>query len=504
MHVQCIECNRRGKDIKELQALGCNCKIEPLEMLDPEDHVEKTKKDNLPKKPVIKKVKGWIDSIYVESIMVDGKPFFLCNVEGNLQIAEKFERDEMVYRPLEADECGYLPYDYSKLMWNILKNNPPTKEQILDEIKAQIDDFIDISERDKCLILGDLLLSYCQDWIDTLHFPFFVGETESGKSSALHLFRWLGYRCLYGEDIPNADIYNFLGTDEEATGTICEDEAQELAVNREKIRTYKNSYSRGALKPRIVGVDSKNKRQVYYKTFCLKLFAGERVPEDKGFKERLAVIYMTEGSPKRNIKRLTAEEKEKLQLLRNKILFWKVLNIKKGIDKYDSGLKKRDQELWEDFLAVTYQTKYFESCLKVVDHYTRQRHQNIWNSLESRIFKLVIEQFHPALTIHIEAFWSYLTDEQRELTGTLDKQTFYPDDFSRKITRNFLSKLFEEKFQAKKIIKYQTFEGKKHLRTDYLFDPAVAQKLAIKYNIPIPIDSPILGGQGGGSSGIES
>ena len=220
MHVQCIECNRRGKDIKELQALGCNCKIEPLEMLDPEDHVEKTKKDNLPKKPVIKKVKGWIDSIYVESIMVDGKPFFLCNVEGNLQLAKKFERDEMVYRPLEADECGYLPYDFSKLMWNILKNNPPTKEQILDEIKAQIDDFIDISERDKCLILGDLLLSYCQDWIDTLHFPFFVGETESGKSSALHLFRWLGYRCLYGEDIPNADIYNFLGTDEEATGTI--------------------------------------------------------------------------------------------------------------------------------------------------------------------------------------------------------------------------------------------------------------------------------------------
>ena len=504
MHYQCTECDKEGKTIKELHSAGCNCKIEPLKMLDPEDHLENTKKSYPPKKPIIKKVKGWIGSVYVESIIVDDKPRFLCNVKGDLQLAEKLENDGVIYRPLESDECGYFPYKTSFMMLDILKNNPPTKEQILDEIKAQINDFIEISERDRCLILGDLLLSYCQDWVDTLHFPFFVGETESGKSTALHLFRWLGYRCLYGEDIPNADIYNFLGTEEEATGTICEDEAQEIAVNREKIRTYKNSYSRGALKPRIVAVDSKHKRQVYYKTFCLKLFAGERVPEDKGFKERLAIVHMTEGSPKRNIKRLTDEEKATLHLLRNKILFWKVSNIHIGLDKFDSGLKKRDQELWEDFLSITNGTKYFESCTKVAEHYTKQRHQSIWNSLEARIFKLIIEKFEKTPSIHFESFWYYMTQEQEELSGSLEFQTFFPNDFPKKVTRNFLSKLFEEKFQGKKTTKYHTIGGKKHLSTEYVFEPKILQRLAEKYNVSISIDSPVLGGQGGGSGGIES
>ena len=308
---------------------------------------------------------------------------------------------------------------------------------------------------------------------------------------------------MYGEDIPNADIYNFLGTDEEATETICEDEAQEIAVNREKIRTFKNSYSRGTLKPRIVGTDSHNKRQLFYKTFCLKLFAGERIPEDKGFKERLAIVHMTEGNPKRNIKRLTSDQKEKLYNLRNKILVWKVLNIDKGLEHFDSGLKKRDQELWEDFLFVTYGTKYFEPCSDVVKYYTLQRHQAIWNSLESRILKLVIDRFDQKLSINFELFWHNLTQEQDELRGSVDKETFLPHEFPKKVTRNSLSKMFEEKFKARKVTRYETIEDKKHLKTKYLFDSEIIMKLVQKYNIEIPIDSVVLSGGSGGGDNIS-
>src|SRR5690348_16247945 len=94
------------------------------------------------------------------------------------------------------------------------------REQLLDGIKSEIDGFISLSDIGKHLILGDILLTYCQEWINTVHYPFFVGETESGKSSALHLVKWLGYRCMLGEDVPQADVYNFLGSDEEGCGTI--------------------------------------------------------------------------------------------------------------------------------------------------------------------------------------------------------------------------------------------------------------------------------------------
>ena len=187
-----------------------------------------------------------------------------------------------------------------------------------------VDKFIVANEISKHLIQIDILLSYCQEWITTLHFPYSVGDTESGKSTILHIASWLCYRCHLGEDIPMADIYNFLGKDEEACGTIAEDESQGLEPRDEKMRMYKSSYSKGSRKARILSADTSGKQQVFYHTFCLKWFAGERIPNDKGFLERLAVIHMISGIPESNIKRPSKDEIGKLSALRKKLLVWKL------------------------------------------------------------------------------------------------------------------------------------------------------------------------------------
>ena len=491
--LQCINCDKKKGE--------CKCKNPQfISFLDKKDHKSIEKKlEKEEKKKEVKKVKGRINKdIFVESIILDGKPVFLCNVKDKIQVAEKLPFENGINRPLDENEYGYMPYCFDKFNLNLILNNLPTKQELFEKCKRLIDHYIDICERDKHLILGDLFVSYQQDKIDTLHFPFFVGETESGKSSVLHLFKWLSYRFLLSEDLPNADVYNFLGTDEEATGTIGEDEAQELTKNREKIRTYKNSYSRGSVKPRIINTDSSNKRQIFYKTFGLKLFAGEKVPEDKGFKERLAIIHMTEGLPKGNIKRLNAEEKQTFLSLRNQLLIWKIKTINEKLPSINSGLEKRDQELWEDFQAITSDTTFYQQCKNVVKYYTQQRHQVIWNSIESRLFKLIIQRFKERTTINLEEFWQYLTSEenlQEELLGRLDKQTFYPHDFGIKVTRNYLASLFEDKFQAKRETKYIVEGKKKHKLTTYVFDLEVVRKLSQKYNI-MPV---ILSGGSGGS-----
>jgi len=112
---------------------------------------------------------------------------------------------------------------------------------------------------------------------------------------------------------------------------------------------------------------------------------------------------------------------------------------------------------------------------------------------------LIIDKFQDTLSIRLESFWHYLTQEQGDLAGILDKETFYPHEFTKKVTRNFLSKLFDEKFQAKRITKYETIGDRKHQRTEYLFDYKIIQKLVQKYNVEIPIDSVILSGEGGTS-----
>jgi len=484
----CDFCDRtlsNKQEISECRKLGHTVLDYPD---DPFNNEQKEKLKEKPKKKIVKKVKGIINEYYVESILKDGKPFFICSKGEEISTYENVEYEEKIYRPLEPEEQGYFPYSFTTQELDDLINTKQSKNDLLNRIKEQINYFIDLGEIDKTLILVDLLLSYCQEWVNTIHYPYFVGETESGKSTALHLFRWLGYRCLLSEDLPNANIYNFLGLDEEATGTICEDEAQDLALDKEKIRTYKSSYSRGSVKPRIVNSDSKDKKQVYYKTFCLKLFAGERVPEDKGFKERLAVVHMTEGLPSGNIKRVNESEKNILGKLRNALLIWKIQNIDNGLEKTESSLTKRDQELWEDFLSVAYGTKYYDKAREVSEYYIKQRHESIWNSLEAVIFKILYKRKDKDNMINLEDFWEKITQDHPSFRGRLDKQTFYPNNFNQKITRNTLAKLFDNKFQGTKQTSTVKLEDKPHQITKYEFKEEILEKLATKYNTKEDLD----------------
>lgn len=464
----------------------------------------KTKSPNILR--LQKKAKGWVGEYFVESILVDSKPYFLCFDKSSKKLEYRESIDTEIYTliPLGKDECGYFPYSFTSSEINELINTEISKEELLDSIKTIIDQFISLRELDKHLILGDTLLSYCLEWISTLHFPFFVGETESGKSTVLHLAKWLCYRCHLGEDIPMADVYNYLGSDEEGCGTIAEDEAQELWKNSEKIRMYKSSYAKGSKKARIVGVDSLGKHQVYYNTFCPKWFAGEKVPQDKGFLERMPIIHMTEGMPQSNIKRLSNDEVDQLNRLRNRILVWKVQNMNKGLARTDSGLTQRDQELWEDFLSVVNGTKFFDKCKNVVSYYTEQRHQAIKNSLEARLFGILVSKISENLELKFEDYWKFLTENNPELPGKLDdrtRKTFYAEEFNLKITPQVLARIFSDKFQAtKKQTRTRNEHGTQSQVTTYLFNGDTLLMLAKKYGIELSIDNPAyvgaLGSQG--------
>ncbi len=439
-------------------------------------------------KPSSSKVKGKIKNRYVESVLVENKPVFLVkNLETQeISIEKTIETDDCIFIPLKKSECGYYPYSFEKDEIQIIFKQEITTEKILEEIKNQVDRYLDLPKREKILISGDILITYSMDWITTLHYPFFVGDNESGKSSVLHLGRWLNYRCMLSEDIPNADIYNFLGTEEEGTGTICEDEAQDLEFNKEKIRTYKSSYSSGATKPRVITFSNK-KFQVYYKTFCAKWFAGERLPRNKGFVERLAIVHMVSGTPLSNIKRADLNEKSDLNSLRNKLLIWKIQRIGKKYE-FKSGLVRRDQELWEDFLGVFENTKFYNDGVDVVKHYIKQRRKSITNSFEAIIFKILVDNLKEN-EIESLVLWNLLTDGTN-LSGEFDswnKKTFFPDEFDVKLTPNSLTNLVEDKFQGKKIVRTITRNKKSIKITSYFFDKETLESLISKYGINLEV-----------------
>lgn len=457
-------------------------------MLEPKDHP----KEKVPDVQTV--VKARLGNDYFESIILNGRPAFLCNINGKVQTLERFTHNDTIYEPIPKDCCGYAEYEYTKKEIDFFKDKSADKQYLLNKAWQITNIFIDASDIVKTLITVDLVLSYCLEWIDSVHYLYFVGETESGKSTALHLFKNLGFRCLYSNGLGHANIYNFYGNAEEACGIICEDECQDLWRHPDKIATYKNSYTRGSIKP-IILLTSNMKKQIFYKTFGLKLFAGENIPHDKGFMERLAIVHMVEGTPEGNIKRPTEKEKETLRTLRLGMLYWKVSNIHDGLPQVESGLKNRDAELWDDFHRVAKDTDFEERTKKVVDFYTKQRHEAIWNSLDAKLFKLVLNQLNE-YRVKAGRFWNNLTTEQDEIPGELKDRLFYPNEFNKPISRNYISSIFIDKFGAKKQTIRKKVERKIQQTVEYVFDPKILERLANKYHLEDTLES---GGHSGHS-----
>lgn len=441
-------------------------------------------------KKEIPKVKGWIvtsnGTIFAESVYVDNKPAFLAKNRstGEITVMANVELDDVIIRPLYKKECGYKPYEYTSGEIERLKSRTISNEEILNDIMKPVQLYVAAPLRDQVLITGEILITYLQDHVSTVHYPFHVGETESGKSTILYLGGWLAYRCVVSDDWPHADIYNFLGTDEEGAGTICEDEAQDMAKDKEKIRTYKSSYSKGSSKPRII-TTGKTKYQVFYRTFCCKWFAGESVPEDKGFRERLVIVYMLGGKPQASLKKASYKEKQALLELRNKILFWKLQNIGEKFPRIDSGLSGRDRELWEDFLSMFHGTKFESQAKETAAYYLRQRGNTIKDSLEAVFFRILKPTLDKSLQIESKQIYVMVTHSD-ELPGHFDKWsewTFYPDGRDEKITPNKVANIVQFKFRAEKREHYEMVDGKKKKTTYYVFDEEVVRILWEKYRV---------------------
>jgi hypothetical protein len=119
-------------------------------------------------------------------------------------------------------------------------------------------------------------------------------------------------------DMTAANVYQFLGNQEEAIGTLCIDEANSIDEDRKLMEIHKSGYATGK---RVARTDTSNGRvQNAYYTFCYKAFAGERLPDGpraNGFNERIIPQHCYDGNPKYDISEVIspAGEQEYQELL---------------------------------------------------------------------------------------------------------------------------------------------------------------------------------------------
>ena len=173
-------------------------------------------------------------------------------------------------------------------------------------------------------------------------------------------------------DITSANIYQFLGSREEGIGTICEDEADNIDEDREKMKINKNGYTTGHPVHRTD--TSFGRKQLKFNTFCFKAFAAERLPDlvkAKGFNQRTIELPCIYGFPQYHISEVAnpAGEEEYEGLLdelietRNDLLVYRLLHFNDKIPDIKLNIHNREKQLFKPVIRLFQNTKTLEESI---------------------------------------------------------------------------------------------------------------------------------------------
>jgi len=341
-------------------------------------------------------------NLLAEAILINNLPFFLVNDEtGTISIQEQLELEDKILKPLDLISYVNKPYTFASIdQVNLFIDNANsgTLDSLCKEVKTLWKKYVDADDFHITICVADTIFTYFQDKLGLTHYLFFVGNNGSGKSNNLKIFHILGYRNMMSTDITSANIYQFLGITEEGVGTICEDEADDIDEDRDKMRIYKNGYTTG--QPVLRTDTSYGRKQFRFFTYCFKVFAAEKLPDNvkaKGFNQRIIEIPCVYGFPQYDISEVLnpAGERQYEELLkelldlRNTLLIYRLLHYRDSVPDIKVNLQNREKQLFKPVLRLFNQTKVLKDLLPVISKYVNQKRESNSNTFYAFLHKTI-------------------------------------------------------------------------------------------------------------------
>jgi hypothetical protein len=337
---------------------------------------------------------------------------------------------------------------------SILKASKLTVADLYRIIELQCKNFIDADKTHITILTADIVYTYYQDRLGLTHYLFFVGKPGSGKSNNLDLIYLLGYRNFKSTDMTPANIYQFLGNQEEAIGTLCIDEANSIDENNKLMEIFKTGYVRGG---KVARTDIHNGRvQLSYYTFGYKAFAAEREPDSikaNGLKERILPQKCYDGNPKYDIAEIMspAGEEEYQQLIdeieavRNLMLLYRITHYFEPIPNVNTNLKKRERQLFISLIRIFHEHEnVFADVKSAIEKFISERRQRQSDTFEACLYHIVKTLIDEKKSLEIES--SSIWDRVKELPGHLDQEkplSYFSRDYGKLSQRDITKKLIE-------------------------------------------------------------
>ena len=419
-------------------------------------------------KSKIHKSSGIAEQGYFEAIYHKQKPAFLTINKNQFRIYPQVTAEGEIFEPKEfPSEFPYEAYGY-------FEGEVLSLEKLFWKIRDEFNLFLDVESIWKDYLAACVLLSYQQEKLRTVPYPYFVGDNESGKTVALNLLNWLCYRPMLGVTIPSADVYGYLD-DSDAPGTILEDEAQGLQKDSDKAKIYKAGYKKGAVVPRTIMMQ--NKRFIkYFRVFGFKACAAEELPRVKGLLERFIFIPMTEGIPNKDWADLNETDEQRLRELRNILLKWRLANMEWKIPDIELPVKGRLKELWKPVIQIISGLTVEKELRTQLELLQKERLNERINTLEGHIVKVICELITPGEPISFADLWTNLvTDLGAKFDDKKPNKVDTPE--FGEVTKQKIGYRLREVLGGKKI-KARGQDGTERV---YAFDFEKLKRIAKKY-----------------------
>jgi hypothetical protein len=445
------------------------------------------------------------DNLIAEAVIVGGRPKFamaipevgkpdeVSSLSITLQDAIEIVEDNTVIKSPETMSYISKPYTFkSQQEFEGLVENVKTKnlDILYKKVKSIWQKYIDADDFHISLCAADTVFTYFQDKIGLTHYLFFVGGNDSGKSNNLTVFQFLGYRNMTSSGMTAANVYTFLGSGEEGLGIICEDEADNIDEDIEKMKVYKNGYTTGRYYHRID--TSVDRQQLKFNTFCFKAFAGEKLPDSvkaKGFNERTIELPCVYGFPQYDISEVAnpaGEEDyehllEELNTMRNALLVYRLLHFQDKIPNIKLNIRNREKQLFKPILRIFQNTDTtLNELLPVVSKYINQKRESKANTLHAFLYRLVTDLIKAQNTYELESslIWNIIKQTLQGKDMPYKPQSYDTVEFGIISQKGIVETLIQV-FGSKPV--------KRHSGRSLIFDQNKLQKLDKIYRLSIDV-----------------
>jgi hypothetical protein len=425
--------------------------------------VERQNKKEEVDKPTTTYQQKYSDSqILGEAVIIGKDPCFLVSDNGVITPKKEILDGDRIIKPFTSEMYINRPHKFESFS-QVEQLIEETKNQTLDNlytlIKSIWKKYVDADNFQITICAADTIFTHFQDKIGLTHYLFFVGNTGSGKSNNLTIFQFLAYRNMTSTGLSYANIFQFLGSGDEGVGTICEDEADNIDEDNEKMKIYKDGYTTG--RPTTKTDTTYGRKQFKFNNFCWKAFAAERLPDSmkaKGFNQRILEIPCVYGFPKYDISEVVnpAGDDEFQYLLdelleaRNKLLIYRLQHHHERIPNIKVNLQNREKQLFKPTLRIFQNTNALDEILPVIADYVSKKRQANVNTLHAYLYEVVKNLFKEKNSYELESsdIWTS-TIGGLEGSGITNKPMSYESAEFGTISQKLIIQIMKDVFGAR-------------------------------------------------------